>query len=191
MDIKDIEIMEIFQKSGALVTGHFELSSGLHSGQYLQCALVLQHPKYAERLGKAIAVTFRNDGVTVVAGPAMGGIVIAHEVARALGARCIFSEREDGRMKLRRGFQINPDDKILAVEDVITTGGSLKELVDFITKAGGKIIGAASIIDRSEKDIDFGVKKEHLAKLDISAFNPEECPLCQSNMPLTKPGSRK
>lgn len=191
MDIKDIEIIEIFKKSGALIMGHFKLSSGLHSGQYLQCALVLQHPEYAKRLGKAIAVKFKKDGVTVVAGPAIGGIVIAHEVARALGARCIFSEREDGQIKLRRGFRINSDDRILVVEDVITTGGSLKELVDFITKAGGKIIGAASIIDRSEEGIDFGVKKEHLAKLDISTFNPEECPLCQSNIPITKPGSRK
>ncbi|MEA3305258.1 MAG: orotate phosphoribosyltransferase [Candidatus Omnitrophota bacterium] len=184
-------IIDIFKKSGALITGHFKLSSGLHSGQYLQCALVLQEPVYAGQLGKAIAAKFKNDGITVVAGPAIGGIIIAHEAARALGVRCIFGEREDSRMKLRRGFRVNPHDRILIVEDVITTGSSLKELADFITKAGGKIAGAASIIDRSKKDIDFGVKKEHLVKLDIKTFNPEECPLCQSNIPITKPGSRK
>lgn len=189
--IKENEIMEIFKKSGALLSGHFKLSSGLHSNQYMQCALVLQYPEYAAKLGKGIADKFKNDRITVVAGPALGGIIIAHEVARALGVRCIFGEREDKNMKLRRGFQVGPEDRVLVVEDVVTTGGSLKELADFIEGSGGKIEGAAAIIDRSGGNTGFKVKFKALASLNIEALTEESCPLCRKNIPITKPGSRR
>ena len=184
-------VIGLFKKYNALLSGHFKLSSGLHSGNYLQCALVLENPRVARRLGKAIAERFKDEGITAVAGPAIGGIVIAHEVAAALNVKCIFGEREDGAMKLRRGFFVEPDDKVVIVEDVITTGGSLKELAKVISDSGAKVAGAASIIDRSEKKIDFGVRQESLAKLDVKTFDPAACPLCRSGAPITKPGSRK
>jgi len=184
-------ILEIFKKTGALKEGHFLLSSGLHSGRYVQCALVLQHPEYAGQMGEAIAGRFKDAGITVVAGPAIGGIVIAHEVARGLGVRCVFGERENGKMTLRRGFTVDKGDKVLIVEDVITTGGSLKELAGFIKGTGAELAGAASIIDRSSVKPDFGVKSECLVKLDIKTFSPEDCPLCKDGSRAVKPGSRK
>ncbi|MDD5680954.1 MAG: orotate phosphoribosyltransferase [Candidatus Omnitrophica bacterium] len=188
--MKNTEVMEMFKKRGAFLSGHFRLTSGLHSGHYLQCALVLQHPEDAERLGRAIGEKFKKDGITVVAGPAIGGIIIAHEVARSLGVRCIFGEREEGKMKLRRGFRINPGDKVLVVEDVITTGGSIKEVINIAKEAGGKIAGTASIVDRSGGKTDFGVKFETLMTLNIETFGKEDCPLCNENVPIAKPGSR-
>lgn len=189
--IKENEIIEIFKKSGALLSGHFKLSSGLHSNQYMQCALVLQHPEYAAKLGKGIADKFKDDKITVVAGPALGGIVIAHEVARALGVRCIFGEREDGKMTLRRGFNLGQKDRVLLVEDVITTGKSIKELIDVIKHSGAAIVGIGSIADRSSEKIDFGYDAKSLIKLDIKTFPPDDCPLCEQGIPVVKPGSRK
>ena len=189
--MSEVNMLEIFKNTGALKEGHFLLSSGLHSGQYVQCALVLQHPQYAEQMGKAIAERFKADGITVVAGPAIGGIVIAHEVARGVGVRCVFGERENGKMTLRRGFTVDKGDKVLIVEDVITTGGSLKELAEFIKGIGAGLTGAASIIDRSSVSPDFGVKTEYLVKLDIKTFSPEDCPLCKDGSKAVKPGSRK
>lgn len=185
------EIAEIFRKSGALLAGHFKLSSGLHSGQYLQCALVIQYPEYAARLGGSIADKFRGRDITCVAGPALGGIIIAHEVAKALKTRCIFGERQDGRMALRRGFKLSPQDKVLIVEDVITTGKSIRELIDAVKETGAKIAGVGAIVDRSSKRIDFGCDSQALIKFDIKTFTPEDCPLCKNKTPIVKPGSRR
>ncbi|MBL7071709.1 MAG: orotate phosphoribosyltransferase [Candidatus Omnitrophica bacterium] len=191
MEIKNQDILAIFKKTGALLNGHFKLSSGLHSGQYLQCAQVLQYPEYAAQMGEAIAGKFKDEGITCVAGPALGGIIIAHEVAKALGKRCVFGEREDGKMTLRRGFKIGPDDKVLAIEDVITTGKSINELISVIRDTGAVVIGAGAIVDRSSERIDFGCELKTLIKLDVQKFKPEECNLCKDNTPLVKPGSRK
>lgn len=184
------EIAEIFRKSGALLTGHFKLSSGLHSGQYLQCALVLQYPEYARQAGESLADRFKNRGITCVAGPALGGIIIAHEVAKALKTRCIFGERENGRMALRRGFKLTPQDKVLIVEDVITTGKSIRELIEVVKERGAKITGVGAIVDRSSERIDFGCESQTLIKFDIKTFMPKDCPLCKDNTPIVKPGSR-
>ncbi len=191
MQVKESEIIDMFKKTGALLTGHFKLSSGLHSSQYLQCALLLQHPEYAAKLGEAIADKFRGKDITCVAGPALGGIIIAHEVARALRTKCVFGERVDGRMALRRGFKLSPQDKVLVVEDVITTGKSIRELIDVVKTSGVQIVGIGAIVDRSSEKIDLGCDLQTLIKLDIKTFDPRECPLCKGNTPLTKPGSRK
>ena len=191
MAIKERRILDIFRKTGALLTGHFRLSSGLHSGQYLQCALLLQHPRYASELGKGIADVFSGEGITCVAGPALGGIIIAHEVANALGKRCIFGEREDGRMTFRRGFVVGPQDNVLVVEDVVTTGRSINELIAAIRSKGASVAGVGAIVDRSSGKVDFGCDFRSLMKIDVKTFNPGECPLCKQGLPLVKPGSRK
>ena len=183
------EILHMFENTGALLKGHFKLTSGLHSGQYLQCALVLQNPEYAQRLCKELAAKFKEDNVNVVIGPALGGIVVSYEVARALGARSIFAEREEGRMTLRRGFNIEKNDRALVVEDVVTTGGSTKEVIDIVKRSGAHLTGIGVIVDRS-KGVDFKDKFISLLKIDIPAFEPADCPLCKDNIPITKPGSR-
>ena len=187
------EIMEIFTRIGAYQQGHFKLSSGLHSGAYLQCALVLQDPVLAARLCGVLAEKFITDAPDIVVGPAMGGIVLAYELARALNARAIFTERDkEGKMALRRGFAVSPKNKVLIAEDVLTTGGSIKEVIELLENEGVKPLGVACLINRSNKIIDFGgIKCESLIKLDIPTFEEEECPLCQEGMPITKPGSRK
>lgn len=186
------EVMRLFEETGALLRGHFVLTSGLHSPNYLQCARVLQYPRLAERLGAAIADRFRDRRVSCVVAPAIGGIVIGYEVARALGATSIFTEREsNGEMTLRRGFTLSDDERILVVEDVITTGGSTRETIDAAIAAGGKVIGAASIIDRSGGEADVGVPREALATLQVETYDPAKCPLCASGSLAVKPGSRK
>lgn len=185
------EVVERFRRTGALLEGHFVLTSGLHSPQYLQCALVLQHPPEAEAFGRAVAAQFRNTGVETVAAPAIGGIVIGWEVARALGARSIWTEREEGRMTLRRGFAVRPGERVLVVEDVITTGGSTRETCDALRAAGALVVGAASIIDRSGGRSDVGVPRVALATLEVPAVSPADCPLCARGVPAVKPGSRK
>jgi orotate phosphoribosyltransferase len=185
------EVIERFRRTGALLEGHFILTSGLHSTNYLQCALVLQHPPEAEALGRALAERFAGEGVETVAAPAIGGIVIGWEVARALGARSIWTEREAGRMTLRRGFAVRPGERVLVVEDVVTTGGSTRETVEALTEAGALVVGAASIIDRSGGRADVGVPRVALATLDVPAHDPATCPLCAEGLPAVKPGSRK
>lgn len=185
------EIIETFKATGALLEGHFVLSSGLHSSQYLQCALVLQHPAEAERFGRAIAEQFRGRGIELVASPAIGGIVIGHEVARQLGARFIWTERESGQMTLRRGFSVSPGEKTLVVEDVVTTGGSTLETVKTLRAAGADVIAAASIIDRSDGQADVSVPRLALATLSVPAVEPSVCELCKTGEPVMKPGSRK
>lgn len=185
------EVIERFRRTGALLEGHFVLTSGLHSPQYLQCALVLQHPPEAEALARAIAAHFDGQGIETVAAPAIGGIVIGYEVARALNARSVWTEREGGRMTLRRGFTVRPGESILVVEDVVTTGGSTRETIEALNEAGARVVAAASIIDRSGGRADVGVGRVALATLDVPALPPNVCPACLRGEPAIKPGSRK
>lgn len=185
------QVIDQFKATGALLEGHFQLSSGLHSTVYLQCALVLQFPERAEAFGRAIAEKFQGQGIQLVASPAIGGIVIGHEVARALGARFVWTEREAGQMTLRRGFTIAPGEKTLIVEDVITTGGSTRETIDAVRKAGADVVGAASIIDRSGGSADVGVPLSSLASLRVLSVESSVCDACKLGEPVVKPGSRK
>ncbi len=189
--LKQEEILEIFKKSGALMEGHFKLTSGLHSHQYVEKFQVLQWPKYTEALCKEIAKRFKNDNIQVVVGPVTGGILLAHEVAKELGTRAIFTEREEGKMTLRRGFFINPGEKVLIVEDVITTGGSVMEVIEVVKAHKGTLAGVGLLVDRSNGKAEFGVRKEALAVLDIKTYDPSKCPMCEKGVPLTKRGSRK
>jgi orotate phosphoribosyltransferase len=188
-------VLELFRSTGAYLTGHFRLTSGMHSSQYLQCALVLQHPRHAETLGRALAGALRDltpEPVALVASPALGGVIIGHEVARALGARFIFTERDPAtsKMTLRRGFRVTPGEAAVVVEDVVTTGGSTREVVDVLQAAGARVLAAASIADRSGGHADVGTPRSALVTLRVAAHFPEECPLCVAGMPLVKPGSR-
>ncbi len=185
------EVLALFEKSGALLKGHFKLSSGLHSQTYLQCALVLQYPDVARKLSKELAKNFSREKIDVVIGPALGGVTLAYEVARAIGVRGLFAERQDGRMTLRRSFSIEKGEKVLVVEDVITTGGSTKEVIDVVKSRGGDVVGVGSIIDRSSSPIDFGAPFISLAKVNAETFEGSNCPLCKKKEPITKPGSRK
>ena len=185
------QVIDQFRTTGALLEGHFQLSSGLHSTVYLQCALVLQFPDKAESFGRAIAERYQGQGIQLVASPAIGGIVIGHEVARALGARFVWTEREAGGMTLRRGFTVSPGEKTLVVEDVITTGGSTRETIEALRRAGADVVGAASIIDRSAGSADVGVPLTSLASLKVLSVEASECDACKLGEPVAKPGSRK
>ncbi len=188
--LDQMRVMNLFKESGALLKGHFKLSSGLHSGQYLQCALVLQHPERASLLGKELAGRFKNKKIDVVVGPALGGVIVSYEVARALGVRSIFCERKKGKMTLRRGFRLKQGERVLIVEDVITTGGSVKEIVQIVRSSGSELIGIGAVVDRGIKEKDFGMDCESLVSLDIKVFSPAQCPLCKEGIPLEKPGSK-
>jgi orotate phosphoribosyltransferase len=189
--LKPEEVITEFKKTDALLEGHFRLTSGLHSTVYLQCARVLQYPKIAEQLGQAIAAQFEGQAIELVASPAIGGIVIGHEVARAIGARFVFTEREDRHMTLRRGFTVSPGEKTLVVEDVITTGGSTRETIECLKNVGANVISAASIIDRSGGEVDVGVPRFALAALKVVSVEPDACDACRLGDPVVKPGSRK
>jgi orotate phosphoribosyltransferase len=184
------ELLDLYRSSGALLEGHFRLTSGLHSPGYLQCALVLQHPRHAEALGRAIAERVRDLRPTVVLSPALGGVVIGQEVGRALGVRAIFAERQDGTLALRRGFTLDPADRVLVVEDVMTTGGSTRETIEVAKAAGGQVIGTASIVDRSGGTIRFDVPFSSLLEIALPTYEQEKCPLCAQGLPVVKPGSR-
>ena len=185
------QVIDQFRTTGALLEGHFQLSSGLHSTVYLQCALVLQFPEKAEAFGRAIAEKFEGQGIELVASPAIGGIVIGHEVARALGARFVWTEREAGQMTLRRGFTVSPGEKTLVVEDVVTTGGSTRDTIDALANAGADVVAAASIIDRSAGSADVGVPLTALASLKVLSVEAAVCDACKLGEPVVKPGSRK
>jgi len=185
------EVLDLFRRSGALLDGHFRLTSGLHSPGYLQCALVLSQPDLAERLGRALADRIRAVRATVVLSPAIGGIVIGHEVGRALGVRALFAERQDGRLVLRRGFMLSERDRVLVVEDVLTTGGSTRETMDVAKAAGAQVTGAASIVNRSGGTVKFDVPLESLLDYSLPTYEPEKCPLCAQGLPVVKPGSRQ
>jgi len=184
------EILQIFRDHGALLEGHFILSSGLHSDRYIQCALVLQYPRVAERLCTELAAKLRHLGATTVAAPALGGVIVAHEVARALGVRALFAERQEGAMTLRRGFGLNAGEPTLVVEDVITTGGSTRETMAAVEQAGGKVVGVGALVDRSGGTVDFGFPKAALVTFAVQNYSPADCPLCMSGLPAIKPGSR-
>ncbi len=183
--------VELMLRSGALMKGHFRLTSGLHSDEYCQCARVLERPEVAEELGVMLAAEFRNDEVDAVVSPAIGGIVIGHEVARALGVRSLFAERGDGGMQLRRGFRIEPGERVLIIEDVVTTGGSVREVAEAVSAAGGRVVGFGFIMDRSTAPLDLPAPtRALLAGREMAVFEPDECPLCRAGVPVVKPGSR-
>jgi orotate phosphoribosyltransferase len=188
-------VLTLFRSTGAYLEGHFRLTSGLHSDSYLQCALVLQHPEHAARLGRLLAAELQKSAAVrfgVVVSPALGGVIIGHEVARALDTRFLFTERDPGtkEMALRRGFTVTPGEVAVVVEDVITTGGSTAEVVRVLTAAGASVAAAGSIIDRSGGTADVGVPRVALATLRVPAWDAAECPLCRQGIPLVKPGSR-
>lgn len=183
-------VLDLFRKAGALLEGHFRLSSGLHSSRYLQSALVLQYPEFAAALGEALAQRTAHLQATVVLSPALGGIVIGQEVGRALGVRAIFAERQDSRLTLRRGFTLDASERVLVVEDVITTGGSTRETVAVADAAGAQVLGAAALIDRGGDPGRLGLPLQTLVRLEVPAFQPDACPMCAKGEPVTKPGSR-
>lgn len=184
------EIRRIFEQVGAVRQGHFELSSGRHSGIYVQCALVLQYPDKAERLGRALAEKFSNITVDCVVSPALGGVLVGHELGRALDARAVFVERDSsGRMALRRGFEIRGGERVLVVEDVWTTGGSTRETMGIVEQAGGRVVAAGALIDRSNGKIEWDVPAKALLEINIPSYEAFECPQCRAGDPITKPGS--
>ena len=189
--LSDKEVLKVFEDSGALLTGHFLLTSGRHSPQFLQAALVLQHPDEAGRLAAALAEHFSLERVELVVGPAVGGIVLAHEVARALGVRACYSEKEGDRMALRRGFAVAPGTSVLVVEDVVTTGGSVRKTVDHLRERGAEVVGIGALIDRSGGKARFDVPFSALARLEIETHAPEDCPLCAANVRLDDPDTRR
>ncbi len=186
----DSEVLNLFRHSGALLEGHFKLSSGLHSDRYLQSALVLQHPDFAEQLGRELGERTKHLQPTAVLSPALGGIVIGQEVGRALQVRALFAERQDGTLMLRRGFTLDPTDRVLIVEDVITTGGSTRETIAVAEAAGAQVVGAASIIDRGSAGTRLDVPLQSLVKMQVAAHDPASCPLCAKGLAVVKPGSR-
>ena len=181
---------EILEKSGVLQSGHFLLTSGKHSNKYMQCAKIFQHPDMSAEISKDLAEKYEEYDIDIVIGPAVGGIILAYEVARQLEVRALFAERENGAMTLRRGFEINPGARVLVVEDVITTGGSVKEVIDVVRAVGGEVVGVASVVDRSGGKALFDVPFKSAVKIDIDTFEPEECPMCKSGSAAVKPGSR-
>ena len=189
------EVLKVFEENQALLTGHFLLSSGLHSSRYLQCALVLQYPAVAEKLCASLAAKAKTDAsigqIDLVIAPALGGVFVAYEVARALGVRALFTERQEKAMTLRRGFTIQSGERCLVVEDVVTTGGSTREAMEVVAALGGITVGAGSLIDRSGGAVDLGVPRHALAVLEVPAYKPEECPMCKDGSTAIKPGSRK
>jgi len=183
-------VLDRFRRVGGLLEGHFRLTSGLHSSGYLQCALVLQHPGEAEACGADIADKIRHLNPQVVLSPALGGIVIGHEVGRALGVRAVFAERQDGALTLRRGFTLSPGERVLVVEDVVTTGGSTRETIEVARGSGATVVGAAAIIDRGGAHGNLDVPFQALASVSLPTYQPEACPLCAAGQPVVKPGSR-
>ena len=193
MIIKTEEVMKKFEDAGAIQKGHFRLTSGVHSDTYIQCAQVMQHPGFMHNLCSELGKKFRGDDIDVIIGPAIGGIIMAHVMAQVLGpwVRAIFTERENGKMTLRRSFEINQGEKVLVVEDVTTTGSSVREVIDIVNSRQGKVVGVGVLIDRSGGKVDFGIKTEKLLTVDIKTYLPEECPLCKKGIPAVKPGSRE
>ena len=184
------EIIKILEDSGALLTGHFQLRSGLHSSRFFQAALLLQYPDKAETVCRFLADQFLGQGIETVISPAVGGLIVGQEVARALGVRAIFADKEDGRLVLKRGFAIKPGEKVLVSEDVVTKGGRVQQTVDLVRGMGGEVVGIAVIVDRSGGDAKFDVPFRSALKLSLPTYEPAECPLCKQNMPIDRPGSK-
>lgn len=189
--LSEEEILGIFRETQVLQEGHFLLTSGKHSNQYMQCAKVLQYPRYTETLCHELASKFKGEEIHVVAAPAIGGILIAYEVARILQTRMVFAERENGRMTFRRGFELAEDENVLVVEDVITTGGSVHEVIEAVKEKGANLRGVGVFVDRSNGRVKFDVRTEALLRMEIKSYEPEECPWCKRGMSLIKPGSRR
>ena len=185
------KILEIFKESGALLSGHFKLTSGLHSASYFQCAKVLQFPQHAESFSKMIVDYFKDQQIETVISPAIGGIVVGQEVGRQFGIKTIFSERQNGDMKLRRGFFLDRGEKVLVCEDVVTTGGSVFEVIELVKKYDAIPVGVGFIVDRSNGKVNFGVPQYSCMKMNVKSFKPEECQLCKDGIPVEKPGSRQ
>ncbi len=183
-------VLEILKEAGVLLEGHFLLTSGRHSNRYLQCAKIFQDTRYSEELCADLAEQFKDKGVELVIGPAIGAIQMSYEVSRHLGVRNIFAERENGAMTLRRSFEIKPGQKVLVVEDVVTTGGSVREVIDLVRENGGEVVGVGVVVDRTGGKIDFGVPLSSVISLDVISYEADECPLCKEGLPLVKPGSR-
>ena len=184
------EKIRLLINAQVLQTGHFRLTSGRHSDKYMQCARVFENAKYAEPICKDVADAFRNQNIDLVIGPAIGGVIMTYEVARQLGVRSIFAERENGAMTLRRGFAIEPGSRVLVVEDTITTGGSVKEVIELIKQKGGVVVGVGSVVDRSNGTVDFGVPLHAAVAMAVVSYEETDCPLCKQGIPITKPGSR-
>ncbi len=184
------DINRIFKASGGLWEGHFVYSSGLHGKAYFQCARVSQYPEYNEMLCGELASRFRDQGIDVVLGAAVGGIIISYEMARQLEARSVFAERVEGKMTLRRGLEIKEGEKVLLVEDVVTTGGTVRELMPVVQERGGEIVGIAAFVNRNPQRVQFDYPLETLLSLTVVDYLPEECPLCKAGVPLDKPGSK-
>jgi orotate phosphoribosyltransferase len=189
--MKRDEIVNILEQVGAIRQGHFELSSGRHSGTYIQCALVLAHPQHAGQLGSALAELFKEHSISCVVSPALGGIIIGHEVARALGVRALFVERDrSGQMALRRGFELKPSERVLVIEDVWTTGGSTREAIGVVEQEGGLAVAAGALIDRSGGRLELNVPARALLQMDVPSYEPDDCPLCRAGGLAMRPGSR-
>jgi orotate phosphoribosyltransferase len=184
----EAEVKQLLIDTGAVLEGHFLLTSGLHSPLYVEKFQVLQWPKHTEKLCAALADKFKGDNIQVVVGPVTGGIILAHEVGKTLGTRAIFTERENGKMTLRRGFTIAPGERVLIVEDIVTTGGSVQEVMEVVKEQGGELAGVGLLVDRSGGKADFGVKTEALLTLSVTTYQPDACPLCQSGVSMTKRG---
>lgn len=191
--MREEEVKQLLIDTEAILEGHFLLTSGLHSPMYVEKFNVLQHPKYTEKLCQELAERFKDQNVELVIGPMTGGILLAHEVGKALGTRAIFTEREKGVMILRRGFRIEPGTRVLIVEDIVTTGGSVREVVDVVTNSGGELVGVGLLVNRSGGKADFGVpleKVQALLNLSVPTFSPDDCPLCKDGVPMTQRGSK-
>jgi orotate phosphoribosyltransferase len=189
--MKRDDMLKLLEQVGAIRTGHFELSSGRHSGTYIQCALVLEHPKHAELLGHALADRFRDLSVACVVAPALGGIIVGYEVARALGVRSLFVERDrSGQMTLRRGFEIKPGERVLVIEDVWTTGGSTRETIGVVEQEGGLVVAAGALIDRTGGSLELSVPARALVEMAVASYEPDDCPQCHAGGVATRPGSR-
>lgn len=184
------KVNEILEKSGVLLNGHFLLTSGKHSNKYMQCAKIFQYPDYSEQISKDLAEKFGGQDIDMVIGPAIGGIILAYEVARQLGVKALFAERENGKMTLRRGFEIAKGTKVLVVEDVITTGGSVKEVIEVVRSLDAEVVGVGSVVDRSGGKALFDVPFKSVIKIDIDTYEPNDCPLCKAGSTPYKPGSR-
>jgi orotate phosphoribosyltransferase len=191
MGLSEKEILDIFKKTEALLEGHFLLTSGRHSNMYFQCAKVLQFPAYMEKICSNIAEHFKNYEIDTVISPAIGGIIVGQEVARQLNKRSIFAEREDKALTLRRGFSLEPGEKVLVCEDVVTTGGSVFEVIDIVKKSGAIVVGVGCIVDRSNGKVDFGFPQKSAVMMDVVSYPADDCELCKKGLPVVKPGSRK
>ncbi|OIO64072.1 orotate phosphoribosyltransferase [Candidatus Woesearchaeota archaeon CG_4_10_14_0_2_um_filter_33_10] len=186
------EIMKKFEKTGAILKGHFKLTSGVHSDSYIQCAQVMQYPEFIHNLCSELGKKFKGEDIDVIVGPAMGAIIMSHVMAMVLGpwVRAIFTEREDGKMTLRRSFEIKKGEKVLVVEDVTTTGSSAREVIDIVKSRQAEVVGVGALIDRSGGKVDFGIRYEKLLTIKMNTYEPDNCPLCKKGIPITKPGSR-